>query len=149
MAEKISEFALQAFLEGLREDIYASLCSSTGELISALQEREVNKGRQIAARLNEGLHFCDSDRPRYFLAKIVTLMDCDDVFLHCDELSAWLLALERELDRVRRSHRPLTAASAAVSDFLHDSCSVPVRESLATNKAAKQQGRWPRRERTH
>src|SRR5690349_14191248 len=105
MAEQIDEFASQAFLQRPREEIHPSLRSSTGELISALQERDAEEARQIAARLHRDLHLCESDRPSYLLAHIITLLHYDDVFQHCDELSVWLLALERELHDVKVSCR--------------------------------------------
>jgi|SRR5690242_7057011 len=105
MTEQVTEIALQAFLQRPSEEIHLSLCSTTGELISALQERKVEEARQIAGRLHQDLNLSESDGPSYFLAHIITLLYCDDVFLHCDELSVWLLALERELHRVKVSCR--------------------------------------------
>src|SRR6185437_290659 len=128
MAQKATESAFQAFLEGLRGDIHASLCSSTGELISALQERDVENAREIAVRLQQELNLCDSDRPSYFLAQILTLLSYEDVFLHCDELSGWLLALEYELERLRASYGSRSISSALVSLF-DDGRSVPIEES--------------------
>src|SRR6185437_1281226 len=128
MAQKATESAFQAFLEGLRGDIHASLCSSTGELISALQERDVENARGIAVRLQQELNLCDSDRPSYFLAQILTLLYYDDVFLHCDEVSVWLLALESELQRLRASGRPQGVSSALVSS-LDNGRPVPIEET--------------------
>ncbi len=115
MAETAIEPALQAFLEGPREELHLVLCSRTTELISALQERKVEKARQIAAQLHQALHFCVSDCPSYFLAQIVTLLYNDDVFVHCDELSVGLLALEHELDRLRHTYGGPAASSIPVS----------------------------------
>src|SRR5690348_9742538 len=128
MAHKATESVLQTFLEGLREEIHASLSSSTGELISALQAREVKHAWQIAARLQQELNLCDSDRPSYFLAQIVTLLYYDDVFLHCDELTAWLLALEDELQRLRVSCRPHRLSSLSAPSF-DNKRTVPIQET--------------------
>lgn len=128
MAQKATESDLQAFLEGLSEEIHACLSSSTGELISALQARAVEHARRIAARLQQELNLCDSDRPSYFLAQIVTLLYYDDVFLHCDELSVWLLALENELQQLRVCYRLRKASSSPLPAF-DDGLIVPIRET--------------------
>jgi hypothetical protein len=142
MAQKATESVLQAFLEGLREEIHASLSSTTGELISALQAREIEHARQIAARLQQEMNRCDSDRPSYFLAQIVTLLYYDDVFLHCDELSARLLALEYELQRLRVSWRPYGLFPAPASSF-EDGLTVPIQESRSRKCGTPGVGKWP------
>ena len=141
MAQKATESVLQAFLEGLREEIHASLSSTTGELISALQAREVEHARQIAARLQQELNLCDSDRPSYFLAQIVTLLCYDNVFLHCDELTAWLLALEYELERLRVSCRPHRLSSAPARSF-DDGLTVPIQETRGRKCGTPAAGKW-------
>jgi hypothetical protein len=126
MARKATESFLSAFLEGLREETHGSLCSITGQLVSALQERDVENARQTAARLQQELNLCDSDRATYFLAQVVTLLNYDDLFLHCDELSAWLLALEHELQRLRIFYCGASMSAAQVSSF---DDTVPIQET--------------------
>lgn len=46
MTHRATEQDLRASLEALREEIHGSLCSSVGELISALQGREIQAARQ-------------------------------------------------------------------------------------------------------
>jgi hypothetical protein len=52
MAQNASESILEALREGLEEEIHLSLCSRTGELISALPEHDIEKARQIAVVSN-------------------------------------------------------------------------------------------------
>lgn len=113
MTHRATEQDLRASLEALREEIHDSLCSSVGELISALQGREIQAARQIAARLHDDLHLCQRDRAGYYLSQIVTLLTYEDIFLHCDELTAWLLTLERELDQVRPSRHAASSGLTA------------------------------------
>ena len=141
MAHRAPESVLQDFLEGLREEIRASLCSSTGELISALQKRDIDNARQIAVRLRQELNLCDSHHPSYFLAQIVALLQYEDVFLHCDELSVWLLALERELQLLRISSRPGSVPSALVSNF-EDGCTAPIHEADRSKCSTPGVGKW-------
>lgn len=118
MAQMATEARLKAVLAGLREQTYQSVCSSTGELISALQARELEKAQQIAAELQQDLQLCDQDRPRYYLAQIMTLLYVEDVFLHCDELSVWLLVLESELNRLRHSCSEILPSTAVAASTL-------------------------------
>jgi len=46
----------------LKGRIHESLRSTTGEPISALQERELEKGQQIAVQLHRDLRLCNSNR---------------------------------------------------------------------------------------
>src|SRR5690348_18030872 len=84
MAQKATDSVLQAFLEALRQDTHASL-SSTGELISELQERDVENAREIAVRLQQELYLCDSHRPSYFLGQ--TSRSCTGRMYFCNAMS--------------------------------------------------------------
>jgi hypothetical protein len=92
---------LKQFLEELRKDIHESLCSTTAHLISALQERELEKARGIALQLFRDLYLCNNDRPKSLLSQILFLLYSDNLFLRCDSLSAWLVELDCELQKLR------------------------------------------------
>jgi hypothetical protein len=103
MGRKPDAVNLQHFLEELRQDLHRSLCSSTADLISALQERELERARGIAVQLFRDSHLSNNHRPSSRLSQIVSLLDSDEVFLNCDQLSVWLLELECELQQLRFS----------------------------------------------
>jgi hypothetical protein len=110
----------QFLLQGLTEHLHRSLCSSIAELIYALQERQLAEARRIAAELAEDLCLCDSIRCSYFLSRILSLISVEDVFSRCDELSAWLLFLEQELQRIhaltQAQHTSSTVAARLISE---------------------------------
>ena len=118
MARKPLAENLQQFQEELREDIHRSLCSSTADLISALQDRQLEKGRELAVELFPDFHLCNNDHPTWLLSRIVALVYSEDPFLHCDQLSTWLLELELELQQLPSScpHVPCGGAVFPCAD---------------------------------
>jgi len=98
MARKISPADVQALLEGLREHLHRSLLSAIRELICALQQRQLPEARRIAGQLARDLRLCDSVQAQYFISRIVSLLGRENVFDRCDQLSAGLLFLEREIE---------------------------------------------------
>jgi hypothetical protein len=100
MGRKISPADMQVLLQGLREHVHRSLLADVRELICALQQRHLPEARRIAGQLPRDLALCDRLQAQYFISRIVSLLADENVFDRCDQLSAWLLFLERELESV-------------------------------------------------
>lgn len=100
MARKTSAADLRILRQGLREHLHRSLLAAVAELICALQQRDLPEARRIAAQLARDLRLCDSPPAQYFTSRIVSLLAHENVFDRCDQLSAWLLFLEREIESV-------------------------------------------------
>jgi hypothetical protein len=98
MARKTSAADMELLLQALREHLHRSLFASVAELICALQERHLPEARRIAGQLTRDLRLCDSLQAQYFISRIVSLLADENVFDQCDQLSAWLLFLEREIE---------------------------------------------------
>jgi hypothetical protein len=47
------------------------------------------------------LYLCNNDRPKSLLSQILFLLYSDNLFLRCDSLSAWLVELDCELQKLR------------------------------------------------
>lgn len=89
----------QEFHQRLKKHLHRTLSNNVRELIRALQERQVIQAQEIAGDLLQDLSLCDDHRLQYFLSQIISVISIEDVFDHCDELSAWLLFLEQEVER--------------------------------------------------
>lgn len=98
MARKTNAADMEVLLQGFREHLHRSLLASVAKLICALQERRVPEARCIAGRLAQDLCVRDSFQAHYFIARIVSLLAHENVFDQCDQLSVWLLFLEREIE---------------------------------------------------
>lgn len=89
---------LRLLLQRLRGDLRPSLNSSVNELICELQERHVPEARRVAVQLARDLLLCHRFQAQYCIFRVIALLSEENVFDQCDELSAWLLFLEQEVE---------------------------------------------------